>query len=75
MRPPVLWLLRQLRRWLGWQWAVLVVRHDDEDVHSLKLPEDLPVSARPNTDGSVAITVGYDDDGEALLADLRTLMG
>lgn len=41
----------------------------------VKLPEDLPVSVRPNTDGSVAIAAWHEDDGEALLADLRALMG
>ena len=67
-------LLSVLQRWFGWEWAVLVVWRDD-DVRTLKLPDDLPVSVRPNTDGSVALTVGHDDHGEALLADLRALMG
>jgi hypothetical protein len=71
---PVLWLLQLLQRWFGWDWAVLVVRRED-DVRTLKLPGDLPVSVRENTDGSVGLTVGYDDDGGALLADLRALIG
>jgi hypothetical protein len=70
---PVLWLLWLLQRRFGWDWAVLLVRRDD-DVRTLKLPDDLPVSVRPNTDGSVGMTIGH-DDGEALLADLRALMG
>jgi hypothetical protein len=67
-------LLSVLQRWFGWEWAVLVVRRDD-DVRTLKLPEDLPVSVRENTDGSVGLTVGHHDHGEALLVDLRALMG
>lgn len=74
MPMPVLWLLRLLQRWFGWEWAVLVVRRDD-DVRTLKLPDDLPVSVRENTDGSAGIIVGHDDHGEALLADLRALRG
>ena len=74
MPQPVLWSLRLLQRWFGWEWVVLVLRRDDH-VRTLKAPDDLPVSVRPNTDGSVGITVGHDDDGEALLADLRALMG
>jgi len=74
MPVPVLWLLRLLQRWFGWEWAVIVLRRDD-DVRTLKLPEDLPVSVREYTDGSVGVTIGHDDDGEALLADLRALMG
>lgn len=72
---PVLWLLWLLQRRFGWDWAVLVVRRDD-DVRTLKLPDNLPVSVRENTDESVGLTVGHDDDdGQALLADLRALMG
>jgi hypothetical protein len=74
MPQPVLWLMRLLQRWFGWEWAVLVIQHDD-DVRTLKLPEGLPVSLRENTEGSVGVTIGHDDDGEALLADLRKLMG
>jgi hypothetical protein len=54
--------LSVLQRWFGWDWAVLVVRRDD-DVRTLKLPEDLPVSVRKNTDGSV----GGDDYLAAVL--------
>ena len=67
-------LLFVLQRWFGWGWAVLVVQRTG-DVRTLKLPEDLPVSVRPNSGGSVGFTVGHDDDGEALVADLRALMG
>ncbi|MGH6897978.1 MAG: hypothetical protein ACREJ5_15775 [Geminicoccaceae bacterium] len=63
-----------MQRWLGWEWAVLVVQRND-DVRTMKLPEDLQVSVRSNTDGSVGLTVGYDDDGEGLLADVRALIG
>lgn len=71
---PVLWLLRLLRSWLGSERAVLMVQRCDA-VRTLKLRDDLPVSVRENTDGSIGIAVGHDDDGEALLADLRALMG
>jgi hypothetical protein len=66
-------LLSVLQRWFGWEWAVLVVRRDD-DVRTLKLPDDLPISVRENTDGTVGLTVGHEDHAEALLADLRALM-
>jgi hypothetical protein len=71
---PVLWLLRLLQRWFGWDWAVLVARRDD-DVRTLKLPPDLTVLVRPNTDRAVGMTIGHGADGDALLADLRALMG
>jgi hypothetical protein len=65
------WLLR----WLGWRWAVLAIGRPADDVSIVKLPRGLPVSVRSNTDDTVSVTVGHDDDGEAPLADLRTLMG
>jgi hypothetical protein len=36
---PVLWLLWLLQRRFGWDWAVLLVRRDD-DVRTLKLPDE-----------------------------------
>ena len=74
MPQSVVQLLRLLQRWFRWEWAVLVVRRDD-DVRTLKLPDDLPVSIKPNTDGSVGMTIGHEGDSEGLLADLRALMG
>lgn len=66
-------LLRLAQRWLGYRWIVLVV-HNGEEASLVRAPGDLPVSVRPNTDGSVGMTVGHEDDGDALLADLRALM-
>ena len=68
-------VLSHLARWLGWRAAVLVIQRADGGVFALTLPGDLPVSVRENTDGSVGMTIGHDDDGEALLADLHALMG
>jgi hypothetical protein len=39
------------------------------------LPRDLPVAVRLNTDETVSVTIGHADVGDALLADLRTLIG
>ena len=54
---------------------MIILQRADGGVSALTLPGELPVSIRPNTDGSVGITIGHEDDGEALLADLRALMG
>jgi hypothetical protein len=67
--------MTRLARWLGWRWLAIVLQRADGRVATLTLPHDLPLSVRSNTDGSVGITVGHDDDGEALLADLQGLMG
>jgi len=52
----------RLLRWLVWRWAVLAIGRPADDVSIVKLPEDLPVSVRPTTDGLVAIAVRHDDD-------------
>jgi hypothetical protein len=67
-------LLQPLSRWLGWSRVVLVVQRDDEVLVST-LPRDLPVAVRLNTDETVSLTIGHRDEGDALLADLRTLIG
>jgi hypothetical protein len=41
----------------------------------MKLPRDLPVSVRSNTDDTVSITVGHADEGQGLLAELRSVVG
>lgn len=53
---------------------MLVVQRDDEVLVST-LPRDLPVAVRRNTDETVSVTIGHRDEGDALLADLRTLIG
>ena len=70
----ILRLLQPLSRWLGWSRVVLVVQRDDEVLVST-LPRDLPVAVRLNTDETVSVTIGRRDEGDALLADLRTLIG
>jgi hypothetical protein len=70
----ILRLLQPLSRWLGWSRVVLVVQRDD-DVLVSTLPRDLPVAVRRNTDETVSVTIGHRDEGDALLADLRTLIG
>jgi hypothetical protein len=74
MTATVLRLLQPLSRWLGWSRVVLVVQRDDEVLVSA-LPRDLPVAVRVNTDDTVSVTIGHADEGDALLADLRTLIG
>jgi hypothetical protein len=70
----ILRLLQPLSRWLGWSRVVLVVQRDDEVLVST-LPRDLPVAVRRNTDETVSVTIGHRHEGDALLADLRTLIG
>jgi hypothetical protein len=74
MASTILRLLQPLQRWLGWGRVVLVVQRDDEVVVST-LPRDVPVAVRLNTDETVSVTIGHADVGDALLADLRTLIG
>jgi hypothetical protein len=74
MTATVLRLLQPLKHWLGWSRMVLVVQRDDEVLVST-LPRDLPVAVRRNTDETVSVTIGHQDEGDALLADLRTLIG
>ena len=61
--------------WLRWRWAVLAVGRMDDGVSILRLPREVPVSVRSNTDGTVSVTVGHVDAGEALLAELRSVVG
>jgi hypothetical protein len=74
MSPAILRLLQPLSRWRGWSRVVLVVQRDDEVVVST-LPRDLPVAVRLNTDETVSVTIGHGNGGDALLADLCTLIG
>jgi hypothetical protein len=75
MTVTVLRLLQPLSRWLGWSRVVLVVQRDDDEVLVSTLPRDVPVAVRRNTDETVSVTIGHGDEGDALLADLRTLIG
>jgi hypothetical protein len=75
MTATVLRLLQRLSRWLGWGRVVLVVQRERDDVLVSTLPRDLPVAIRLNTDETASVTIGHRDEGDALLADLRTLIG
>jgi hypothetical protein len=75
MTATILRLLQPLSRWLGWGRVVLVVQREGDDVLVSTLPRDLPVAVRLNTDETVSVTIGHRDEGDALLADLRTLIG
>jgi hypothetical protein len=75
MPSTILRLLQPLSRWLGWGRVVLVVQREGDDVLVSTLPRDLPVAVRLNTDETVSVTIGHRDEGDALLADLRTLIG
>lgn len=44
-------------------------------VSIVKLPRDLLVSVRSNTDGTMSVTIGHADEGEALLAEVRSVAG
>jgi hypothetical protein len=68
-------VVARLRRWLGWRWAVLAVGRTNDEVSIVPLPRDLPVSVRGNTDDTVSVTIGHADEGEALLAELRSVVG
>jgi hypothetical protein len=68
-------LLRLLRAYHGWRRAVLVVQRADGMVGWLKLPDDLELTLRLNSDATVSLTLGHRDAGEAFLAELATLVG
>jgi hypothetical protein len=68
-------LLRLLQAYHGWRRAVLVVQEADGMVGWLKLPDDLELTLRLNTDATVSLTLGHRDAGEAFLAELATLVG
>jgi hypothetical protein len=71
----ILRLLQPLQHWLGWGRVVLVVQREGDEVLVSTLPRDLPVAVRLNTDATVSVTIGHRDEGDALMADLRTLIG
>jgi hypothetical protein len=54
---------------------VVFVQRYDNDVAVLKPPDSLPVSIGLNTDGTVSVTMGHGDAGDALLTELRSLVG
>lgn len=63
-----------LPTWRGWRWAVLAVGRPGDEVSIVRLPRALPVSVRSNTDDTVSATIGHADEGEALLAELRSVV-
>ena len=68
-------LLRLLHAHLGWRRCLLLVQEAGGRVGWVKLPHDLDLSLRLNTDDTVSVTLGHRDPGEAFLAELATLVG
>ena len=57
-------LLRLLHAHHGWRRCLLLVQEDDGGVGWVKLPDDLDLSLRLNTDDTVSVTFGHRDPGE-----------
>ncbi|MGD9509708.1 MAG: hypothetical protein AB7I59_03255 [Geminicoccaceae bacterium] len=67
-------LLRLLRAHHGWRRCLLLVQEAGGRVGWVKLPDDLDLTLRLNTDDTVSVTLGHRDPGEAFLAELTTLV-
>ena len=67
-------LLRLLQAHHGWRRCLLLVQEAGGRVGWVKLPDDLELALRLNTDDTVSITLGHRDPGEAFLAELATLV-
>ena len=67
-------LLRLLQAHHGWRRCLLLVQEAGGRVGWVKLPDDLDLALRLNTDDTVSITLGHRDPGEAFLAELATLV-
>ena len=67
-------LLRLLHAHHGWRRCLLLVQEAGRRVAWVKLPDDLELALRLNTDDTVSITLGHRDPGEAFLAELATLV-
>jgi hypothetical protein len=67
-------LLRLLRAHHGWRRCPLLVQEAGGRVGWVKLPDDLELTLRLNTDDTVSVTLGHCEPGEAFLAELATLV-
>jgi hypothetical protein len=67
-------LLRLFQAHHGWRRCLLLVQEAGGRVGWVKLPDDLDLALRLNTDDTVSVTLGHRDPGEAFLAELATLV-
>jgi hypothetical protein len=67
-------LLRLLQAHHGWRRCLLLVQEAGGRVAWVKLPDDLDLALRLNTDDTVSITLGHRDPGEAFLAELEAMV-
>ena len=67
-------LLRLLQAHHGWRRYLLLIQEDGGRAGWVKLPDDLDLALRLNTDDTVSITLGHRDPGEAFLAELEALV-
>ncbi len=67
-------LLRLLQAHHGWRRCLLLVQEAGGRVGWGKLPDDLDLALRLNPDGTVSVTLGHREPGEAFLAGLATLV-
>lgn len=67
-------LLRLLQAHHGWRRCLLLVQETGGRVGWIKLPDDLDLALRLNTDDTVSLTLGHREPGEAFLAELATLV-
>ena len=74
MDPLTDWLLRLLHAHHGWRRCLLLVQEAGGRVSWVKLPDDLGLALRLNTDDTVSITLGHRDPGDAFLAELEALV-
>jgi hypothetical protein len=67
-------LLRLLQAHHGWRRYLLLVQEAGGGAGWVKLPDDLELALRLNTDDTASITLGHREPGEAFLAELATLV-
>ena len=67
-------LLRLLQAHHGWRRCLLLVQETGGRVGWVKLPDDLELTLRLNTDDTVSVMLGHRDPGGAFLAELATLV-
>ena len=67
-------LLPLLHAHHGWRRCLLLVQEASGRVGSVKLPDDLELALRLNTDDTVSVTLGHREPGEAFLAELEALV-